>query len=444
VAGRRRSRKRKRGETEQQFLERCKRLDQDAARKERQRQQDRSERQRVQETRTQLERRRRDATVPKGDPIYVRAFADSDSLAEATGQLEAVRIADESHEKWKNRFDSFADNVSADEGHCDPWDFIVREPPQKCEADRSNTTGHETTTKAPETDNDNQSKSHDDALRNFVEILGLGPTGEILSGKGGSPPTPTESHPPRPVPAKLQKMVFYIGDLTHPEKPLLLEPARAVLTNTRAYERGRSLFASAGCEPVLRLPEPPAPQRTEPLPESPPLAAPKPPPVVAPPSPAPSYPWHETVMCAVLVRWLQRARQERRGPLVVRVNAVDRTAWGDVYGWCRAWFGLGALDSMAPLPRNCSGYALMMSLLAEALRMAQDVTEPHGLLNLAQYIKSAAPDDAQLVRCRMAKNHPSEVYRAYRQSVQTEMEAGRLVVLTDRGKENDDDERRAS
>jgi hypothetical protein len=444
VGARPRRRKRKRGETEQQFLDRCKRLDQDAARKERKRQEERAERERIEETRAQLERQRVAATLPKADPIYVRAFPESESWAEATGHLEASKIADESHEKWKNRFDSFADNVSADEGRCDPWDFVVREDPKTSETDRSKTTDHEISDAAIDGDTANSRESHDDALRNFVEILGVGPTGEILTGKGGSPPTPSESLPPRPAHGKSVKIVFYIGDLTRPKEPLFLEPARAALTNTRAYERGRSLFASAGCEPVLRLPEPPLTRRAAASPVLPALETPKHRPLLVPPEPKPSVPWHETVMFAVLVRWVQRARQERSGPLAVRVNAVHRMELREAYGRCRRLCALGGLHAMEPMPRNCAGFALMTSLLAEALRMADGVTSPDGILNVAQYIKCAEPDDAQLVRCRMAKNHPIEVYRAYRQTVQTEIEAGRLAVLTDEKKENDDDERRAS
>jgi hypothetical protein len=49
-----------------------------------------------------------------------------------------------------------------------------------------------------------------------------------------------------------------------------------------------------------------------------------------------------------------------------------------------------------------------------------------------------------VVRCRVAVNRPSAVHRAYRETVRTEIEAGRLAVLVDDRKENTDERRAAS
>ena len=165
--GRRPQRRRKRGETEGQFLLRCAKLDQDAARKERKRASNRRERRRVEQTRTQLERARTAATRPTADPIYVRAFPDGESWADATGQLEESRIQEESYKKWQNRFASFTDSVSEDEGAQDPWDLYVPNGGKNPETDQSKTTTDRLIPDSEGTADTKPSESHDDALRNF-------------------------------------------------------------------------------------------------------------------------------------------------------------------------------------------------------------------------------------------------------------------------------------
>jgi hypothetical protein len=445
VPARRRKRSRKRGETEKQFLARCKKLDQDAARKEREREQQRIERERVAQTRAQLEREREAATRPAGDSIYVQAFPDGESWAEAGGHLEAIRIADESYEKWQNRFDAFAESVSAHEGARDPWDFVVREPAKSLTADTSKLSHQDLDPSTEETNRANASKSVDDAVRNFLQILAVGPTGETQWGEGVAAPSPSESQPPRPVPANITKIVFHLADLTRPARPLFFDAHRAVLTNTRACERGRSLFASAGCEPVLQLPDPPPLKKARPpRPRSEERSGDVP--RMARPEPKAEVPvsWHETVLMAALTRWLRRVRQERPGLVVVRLGVSERLALCNAYASCRRRYSMDWMASASePLPEDCPAFALFLSLIEEALRMAQDVTGSGGLLSVAQYVQNAEPDAPQLMRCRSTKCRPALVHRAYEQSVRTEIEAGRLAVLTDERKETPD-ERRAS
>jgi hypothetical protein len=235
--------------------------------------------------------------------------------------------------------------------------------------------------------------------------------------------------------------------LTHLAPALKLDAPRAVLTNTRARERGRSLFASAGCEPFLLLPE--APKLKCAILVAPP-SAPATTPVashddelVVPPAPQPSVLWHETIVQAVLVRWLKRVRQETRGLIAVRLSLPHRLQMLEAYNNCREAYQLLPLGRLEPLPSDCPAFALMMGRTEEALRFIADVSSSDGLIQIALYVCSAPVDESQLVRCRMALNDPSAVHRAYRETVRTEIEAGRLAVLVDERRENED-ERRAS
>ncbi len=446
--GRRPQRRRKRGETEGQFLLRCAKLDQDAARKERARATQRRERKRVEQTRTERERTRTAETRPTADPIYVRAFPDGESWADATGQIEQSRIQEETYKKWQNRFASFTDSVSEDEGAQDPWEMLVPTGGQNPKTDYSKTTTDRLIPDSEGADTPKPSESHDDALRNFVRIYGFGPAGETLDTGGTYSHLPSSVSPPPTALAAIAKIVFHIHDLTHLGEPLKIDAPRAVLTYTRARDRGRSLFASAGSEPCVQLPDPPALRkaRVAPPPEPPatePVAPAVDPAAVSVP-PAVEVPWHETILQAVLVRWLKRVRQESRGPIAVRLSSAHRFELLDAYERCRDVYLLGALGRDESLPDNCPAFALMMSRVVEALRLVADVASSDGLMQTAHYVRSAAMDQAQVVRCRVAVNRPSAEHRAYRETVRTEIEAGRLAVLVDDRKEKHDERRTAS